>query len=156
MRLPLDPSTASGLLLCRVPSNTPAHTSLGSSHPEWALSAWSIPRHPSLYLLQPQLSHHGTLSVDSPKIPQMLPFPLQLFCQGTLCTESPGTIPSHAHFSFTYPARETSCMEHPRTLQACTLLSSIHFPQGTLCAENLGTHQYTHFNSSCPVQLPSW
>lgn len=80
---------------------------------------WTVPRHLSL-----------------------LPFQLQLFCQGTLCTESPGTIPSHAHFSFTCPARETSCMEHPRILQACTLLSPIHFPQGTLCAENLGTHQF--------------
>lgn len=157
MRPPLDPATPSGLLLCRVPSKTPAHTSLGSSHPEWAISAWSIPGHPSLCLLQPQLSHHGTLSVDSPKTPQLasisasailpghtlyreprdntIPCPLQLYlsCQGNLLHGAPQDPPS-LYTPQPYP-----------------------LPPGyPLCGESWNTPVYNHFNSSCPAQLPSW
>ena len=109
----------------------------------------------------PALSTSGHPSLNPPQF--------QLSYQGVLCTKSPRTMPAHAHFSYSSPARAHPLWSAPRTPSphptlalaippGCPLHRAQQIPQlvphqCTLSPETPGTTpDYAHFSSGHPLR----
>lgn len=75
----------------------------------------------------PALSTSGHPSLNPPQF--------QLSCQGVLCTKNPRTMPAHAHFSYSSPARAHPLWSAPRTPKPTPNLGS-SYPTRVLSAQS--------------------
>ena len=131
LMLSSTPATLQERHLHSVPQEPLACTHLGYSHsakapPTWsALGLPSFPNLASVPAAPPQPTHVHFSSSHTIRVPLMLktlghpglhPLQLQLSCQGTICTERPGTASANAHFSSGHPTKATSVQSAPETL----------------------------------------